>query len=62
MLKLVLSIFGYTKEELNCANEETALNELFDNDFGQGSVESFLDTFIENCTTEQFLELKKMRK
>ena len=54
----ILEAFGYTTEELNCANVETALSEIFDNDFYKSEI-NFLETFITNCSTEKFEELKK---
>lgn len=54
----LLGVFGYTSEDLNCANAETAISEMFDNDHDSNPT-TLLMMFIENCTTEKFSKLKK---
>ena len=55
----VLSIFGYTSEDLNCANARTALTEVYDDD-SNGEPVNFIELFINNCSVEEFASIKKM--
>lgn len=53
----LLAVFGYTPDELNCANAETAISEMFDNDHASNPT-TLLELFVTNCSTEEFAELK----
>lgn len=57
----MLAVFGYTPEDLNCANADTAISELFQIDMG-GNPTTLVEMFINNCSEERFSELKKAIK
>ena len=55
----ILKVFGYNPEDLNCANADTAMGEIVDQD----STTPYMDTielFILNCSSEDFAELKEL--
>lgn len=56
-LKL-LKVFGYTPEDLNCADANTAFGEIFEVDLFIKPTE-ILKQFIFNCSIEDFANLKK---
>lgn len=53
----ILQVFGYTPEDLNCANADTAMGEIFEKDSSTDPM-SMLELFIVNCSKENFAELK----
>ena len=53
----ILQVFGYTPEDLNCANADTAMGEIFEQD-SFTDLMSMLELFIVNCSKENFAELK----
>jgi hypothetical protein len=55
----ILEIFGYAPEDLNCANADTAMYELFEEDFYSDPM-YIIELFISNCTEEDFAKLKSM--
>lgn len=57
LYEAVLDSLGYTKDELNCANARTALNQYFDDECN-GRITKFIVNFIDDCTVDEFIELK----
>lgn len=55
----LLEVFGYTAEDLNCADARTALGEVFDSDANENIV-SFLELFVSSITSNQLEKLKKI--
>jgi hypothetical protein len=55
----IVKVFGYTPEELNCANADTAMSEIYDNGCFDDAM-SCIQLFITNCSVEEFKELKEI--
>ncbi len=55
----ILQVFGYTPECLNCANADTAMGEIFEQEYFTDPM-SMLELFIVNCSKENFAELKEI--
>jgi hypothetical protein len=55
----ILQVFGYTPEDLNCANADTAMGEIFEQDSFTDPMSMF-ELFIVNCSNENFAELKEI--
>jgi hypothetical protein len=55
----ILEAIGYDTESLNCADASTAIHEPFEEQ-GNNPV-SFIELFIDNCSIEEFTEIKKTR-
>lgn len=53
----ILNVFGYTPEDLNCANADTAFGEIFESDAFTRPTD-IIGQFISNCSTEMFEHLK----
>jgi hypothetical protein len=55
----ILQVFGYTPEDLNCADADTAMGEIFEQDSFTDPM-SMLELFIVNCSNENFAKFKEV--
>lgn len=55
----ILKVFGYTPEDLNCSNSDTAIGEVFEQDSFTNPM-NMIELFIINCSKESFEELKNI--
>ena len=55
----LLEVFGYTKEDLKCADNFTAMHEIFEQDSFSNPI-TILELFIYNCNEQKFTELKQL--
>lgn len=54
-----LKVFGYTKGQLNCADNFTAMHEIFEKDSVSNPI-TILELFVFNCDEQKFRELKQL--
>lgn len=59
--KILYALYQIKPEDINCADAQTAISEIFDTDF-DGSPYILLEFFIRNCSTDAFVELKSALK
>lgn len=57
----ILEVFGYAPEDLDCANADTAMDLIFEEDYSSNPM-SILALFIADCSKEDFAELKEILK